>query len=78
MSHDKDCVMKSVLQLGTPVRLGDTVYQLSEAKYHGRRDDGVFVSIYIDGMAEAGVAKQIMTDMADEATRLRMAGHTVL
>ncbi len=68
----------AALERGEPVRLGDTVYDMSVARYHGRRDDGSFVSVYLDGMAESADSSQMLASLNAEACRLRAAGHTVL
>ena len=70
--------MNATIATSEPRRLGDTIYNLSESKFHGRRDDGVYVPIYIDGMADADVGKRLMAEMAEERTRLVSAGQTVL
>ena len=66
------------LARGQPVRFGDTVLDLSVARYHSRRDDGVFIPLYIDGMADADSVDQAMAELLDEAESLRSAGHQVL
>ena len=61
-----------------PVRIGDTTYDRAQAQYHVRRDDGTYVQIYLDGMADPGDSQRMLTDLTAEAARLRSAGHTVV
>lgn len=69
----------AALERGEPVRVGDTVFDMSVARYHGRRDDGMFVAtIYLDGRARADESEQMILALHEESNRLRAAGHTVL
>lgn len=66
------------IRRGEAVRLGNTVYEMTQAQYHGRRDDGMFIPIYLDGLADPESSTQMMAAQSSEATSLRHAGHTVL
>lgn len=68
----------AALERGEPVRVGDTVFDMSVARYHGRRDDGMFIQIYLDGLASPDKSERMMAALKEEANRLRAAGHTVL
>lgn len=63
---------------GEPVRVGDVVYNLPESRYHGRRDDGAYVPLFIDSRIDPSEGKRIQAAMNKEAESLRAQGFTVV
>lgn len=51
---------------------------LPGVRYHKQREDGICVPIYMDGMADEDVQKNMFSAINEETRALRAAGHTVI
>ena len=59
------------------VRVGDVTYGLPLTPLHGRRDDGTYLTLYIDAHMEPDRVNALLMQQREERSRLVDAGITV-